>query len=272
MKDHLKSLVAEHSDPMSVKNTAREYLQARILQSLQEQGAFTQWAFLGGTALRFLFRLPRYSEDLDFSAVQPFNKDEFLKQIQKIKTSLERETYTVDIKPGASGAVASVFIKFRGLPFEMGISPHESEVLSIRVEVDTNPPAGAATETTVVRRHVMLNILHYDKASMLAGKLHAILARRFTKGRDLFDLAWYLADPECPEPNLDLLNNALLQTGWDGPRMTRDNWRDIIARHLQDIAWERAREDVRPFLENQKELAFVDKNIIMDLLKSRRGR
>lgn len=66
MKDHLKSLVAEHPDPMSIKNTAREYLQARILQSLQEQGAFTQWAFLGGTALRFLFRLPRYSEDQDF--------------------------------------------------------------------------------------------------------------------------------------------------------------------------------------------------------------
>lgn len=49
----------------------REYLQARILEALQHAGAFTNWAFLGGTALRFLDRLPRFSEDLDFSLVTP---------------------------------------------------------------------------------------------------------------------------------------------------------------------------------------------------------
>jgi predicted nucleotidyltransferase component of viral defense system len=66
MKDHLKQLVSEKSSTLSKRFVVREYLQARILQILQESGAFLNWALLGGTALRFLHGLPRYSEDLDF--------------------------------------------------------------------------------------------------------------------------------------------------------------------------------------------------------------
>lgn len=61
----------------------------------------------------------------------------------------------------------------------------------------------------------MLNLLHYDKSSLLAGKLHAVLTRKYTKGRDLYDLMWYLSDPTWPAPNLIQLNNALKQTGWN---------------------------------------------------------
>jgi len=85
---------------------------------------------------------------------------------------------------------------------------------SVKVELDTRPPAGAGFETRRVRRFVLLNLLHYDKASLFAGKLHAVLMRKYTKGRDLFDPAWYLSDPDWPEPNLPLLNNALQQSGW----------------------------------------------------------
>jgi hypothetical protein len=55
---------------------------------------------------------------------------------------------------------------------------------------------------------------------LLAGKLHAMLSRPWLKGRDLFDLVWYLADRNWPAPNPVLLNNALKQTGWDGPLLT----------------------------------------------------
>jgi predicted nucleotidyltransferase component of viral defense system len=48
-------------------HTVREYLQARILQSLQRAGAMQTLAFHGGTSLRFLYDIPRYSEDLDFA-------------------------------------------------------------------------------------------------------------------------------------------------------------------------------------------------------------
>jgi hypothetical protein len=115
--------------------------------------------------------------------------------------------------------------------------------------VDTNPPAGAALETTVIRRHVILNLQHHDRASLLAGKLHAVLQRPYIKGRDLYDLVWYLSDPSWPSPNLVMLNHALEQTGWEGGALNDDNWRFMLDRRLQDVDWESAWSDVQPFLE-----------------------
>src|SRR4030067_3635034 len=96
------------------------------------------------------------------------------------------------------------------------------------MEGDTHPPAGAVLMTTLVRRYVTLQLQHHDKASWLAGKLHAILQRPYLKGRDLYDLAWYLSDPEWPEPNLELLNNALRQTGRQGRSLTEKNWSKAV--------------------------------------------
>ena len=67
----------------------------------------------------------------------------------------------------------------------------------------------------------MLRLFHHDRASLLAGKLHAILKRPYTKGRDLYDLIWYLSDPDWPLPNLTLLNSALRQTDRDSEELTR---------------------------------------------------
>jgi hypothetical protein len=89
--------------------------------------------------------------------------------------------------------------------------------LAVKIEVDTHPPQGAGLETSLVRLHVLLNLNHHDKASLLAGKLHDLLQRPYLKGRDLYDLIWYLSARDWPAPNLTLLNNALTQTGWAGP-------------------------------------------------------
>jgi len=101
----------------------------------------------------------------------------------------------------------------------------------------------------VVRRYVTLQLQHHDRSSLLAGKLHAILQRRYLKGRDIYDLLWYLSDPEWPAPNLVLLNNALKQTGWRGGDVTEDNWQDLVADRLQGVTWNDVVRDVRPFLE-----------------------
>ena len=95
----------------------------------------------------------------------------------------------------------------------------------------------------------MLNLLHYDKSSLLAGKLYAVLTRKYTKGRDIFDLFWYLSSPTWQEPNLIMLNNALRQTGWTGEVITKNNWRTIINQHLQTLDWSKISRDVEPFLE-----------------------
>jgi len=95
-----------------------------------------------------------------------------------------------------------------------------------------------------------LQLHHHDRASLLAGKLHAILQRPYLKGRDLHDLLWYLSDPSWPAPNLTLLNNALGQTGWEAEPLTEDNWRKTVRRRLQAVAWEQVVDDVQPFLDS----------------------
>ena len=205
MKDHLKRIV-EAQDGMALKLcVAREYLQARLLQSLQESGVFMRWAFLGGTALRFLYSLPRYSEDLDFSLVEGVREAGFRIALENVKHVFEAENVT-------------------------------------------------------------LNLQHYDKASLLAGKLHAVLSRTYSKGRDLYDLVWYVSDRSWPGPNLVLLNAALGQTGWKGAALTPENWRSSVRNRLSQLDWAKARDDVLPFLERENDLQLVAEEMVLGLL------
>jgi len=267
MKPLLLELLARESNDFRRRNRAREYLQARILLALQDSGAFANWAFVGGTALRFLYSLPRYSEVLDFSLAPPGGEARFEKHMDSVRVDLMAEAYDVEIRTRVGNAVAAAQVKFRGLLYDLKLSPHPSEVFMVKVEMDTRPPEGARTETRLVRRFIMLNLHHYDRPSLLAGKLHAILSRKFTKGRDLYDLAWYLSDPDWPEPNITQLNNALRQTGWKGSEATRENWRQLVAEKLQSIDWKQALLDVSPFLERKQDAALVSQSVLLPLLK-----
>ena len=272
MKEYLRQIVAAPATNLLKRSVAREYLQARILQSLQESGAFLTWAFLGGTALRFLYSIPRYSEDLDFSLSGSGGEVGLSSAMMAAKNMFEAEGYTLEVKAREAKAVHSAFVRFRGLFHDLGLSPRASETLSIKVEIDAHPPAGARLETTLIRRHVTLHLPHYDKASMLGGKLHALLARRYVKGRDLYDLVWFLSDPSWPAPNLDLLNAALAQTKWTGVTITRGNWRDVLWGRLEGIAWKQAVEDVQPFLERESDLAWLTEENVQNLLRKRNAR
>lgn len=267
MKPLLMEFLGDEPNAFARRNMAREFLQARVLLALQDHGAFANWAFVGGTALRFLYRLPRYSEDLDFSLTSPGNDAEFERRMKSVQGDLAAEAYSVEVKTRARATVASAHVKFRGLLYEIGVSPHRDEVFMVKVEIDTNPPAGAVTETRVLRRFVILNLLHYDRASLLAGKLHAVLTRKYTKGRDLYDLAWYLADDTWPAPNLLQLNNALQQTGWRGEDATSENWRLLVADRLDSVDWKQAQLDVAPFLEREQDAALVSKASSLGLLR-----
>jgi predicted nucleotidyltransferase component of viral defense system len=267
VKDYLQQITASPPNNLLKRSVAREYLQARILQSLQDTGAFLRWAFLGGTALRFLYSMPRYSEDLDFSVLDPSEDVRFRAALEHIRTVFESENYNVRIKLNDRKTVYSAFIRFPGLPRELGLSPHAAEVLSVRLEIDTRPPEGAIIETTLVRRYVALNLSHYDKASLLAGKLHSVLARGYAKGRDLYDLVWYLSDRSWPAPNLSFLNAALSQTHWNGPPMTSANWRSVVAERLEGINWDQAAGDARPFLERDNDVSLLSRENCLALLR-----
>ena len=258
MKEYLRQLIKEQPNVLLRRSVTREYLQARILQLLQGEGVFLNMAFVGGTALRFLFFLPRYSEDMDFS-VLPSKEINFENLLYRIKMNFEAENYKIIIKKGKQKTGMGAFIRFNALLYELGLSPHKDEVLSVKLEIDTNPPEGAVTAVTLIRRYVTVNILHYDKASLFAGKVNAILKRKYTKGRDLFDLVWTLADSSWPLPNFILLNNALYQTKWAGPKINSKNWKSILAEHIKNINWERVVEDVSPFLERESDRSLLTK-------------
>jgi predicted nucleotidyltransferase component of viral defense system len=266
MKPLLIDQLRGQPDAFRSRSVTREFLQARILLSLQDHGAFSNWAFVGGTSLRFLFNLPRYSEDLDFSLTPAGGDARFERLIRAVRADLQAEAYTVEIKVRADKTVASAMIKFRGLLHELGISPMQDETIGVKIEIDTNPPGGAGTAIKSVRRHFMLNLQHYDCASLLAGKLHAVLSRKYTKGRDLYDLAWYLADPAWPEPNIPLLVNALGQSHWQGDEVTASNWRKVVADKLRTLDWKAALKDVSPFLERTEDAAWISPERLHALL------
>ena len=271
MKEQIKQIIASAPDRLRARNLVREYCQARILQFLQEAGAFGSWIFHGGTALRFLYMLPRYSEDLDFALTIPSAAPDFVSIITDVGRSFEAEAYEVDSRIDDQKTVKSAFIRFPGLLYELGLSPHRTEVLSIKVEVDSHPPAGGVAETSIIRRYVLLNVLHYDKASFLSGKLHAIIMRSYLKGRDLYDLFWYMSDTSWPEPNYRFLNEALRQTEWKGSEITRTNWVSLVAKRLENVDWPKAVEDVRPFVERLQDFALLTKENMLKLLEARQS-
>ncbi len=259
MKAYLAEQVRDALDPAQGLNIAREYLQARILGALQSSGAMLSLAFHGGTALRFLYSHGRYSEDLDFALERPSEEYNFRRYLQAIRTELAPEGYTVELKVKDQKTVHSAFVRFPGLLYELGLSGQRNQVLAIKIEVDTKPPAGAQLETTVIRRFVLLQLQHHDKASLLAGKLHAVLQRDYTKGRDFFDLLWYLSDPNWPSPNLVMLNHALQQSDWTGVKLTETNWRTITHQRLQTVAWNQVLDDVQQFLRHSFDIQLFTK-------------
>lgn len=248
MKEYLRQLVRATPNELAGRHVAREYLQARILASLQRAGAMMPLAFHGGTALRFLYQLPRFSEDLDFALEDAGRVYDLRAYLRAVQTDLALEDYPVDVRLKGSGVVHSGLVRFTGLLRDLGLSAQRDETLLIKIEVDTRPPAGAGLSVTVVRHHVLLRLQHHDRASLLSGKIHAVLQRPYAKGRDLYDLMWYLAAPDWPPPNLVMLNNALAQTGWAGEQLTADNWRDTVQRRLYQLDWSGIVADVRPFL------------------------
>lgn len=195
MKEFLLEIIGSNPDPIRKRNLVREYLQARILEVLQRSGAMVPLAFQGGTALYFLYNIARFSEDLDFTLERPAANYDFRSYLKEIQSIFVAEGYNLQIKVNDQKTVNSAFIRFYGLLYELKLSPQPTEALSVKIEVDTNPPKGAGLETDLVRRYIPLNLQHHDRASLLAGKLHAILQREYAKGRDLYDLMWYLSDP-----------------------------------------------------------------------------
>ncbi len=268
MKERLREILSTVG-PGQEHNAMREYLQARILQTLQDAGAWTSLAFLGGTALRFLYATPRFSEDLDFTLEDRDADYDFPRLMDAVRATFAREGYAVEVGANMRTTVNKAFVRFPGLQYEMGLSPHGDQAFSVTVEVDTNPPEGAGVETSTVRRFVTLRLSHHDKPSLVAGKTAALLLRKWIKGRDVYDLVWYLSDPEWPEPNETLLANACIQAG--RPELVSETaaWRTALVSRLSEAPWDHVRTDIDRFLERREESWMVERETVLSVLRQR---
>ncbi|OGS22920.1 MAG: hypothetical protein A2252_07525 [Elusimicrobia bacterium RIFOXYA2_FULL_39_19] len=266
MKDYVLELVSKKSGLNTKLNTMREYLQAYVLRILHDEGVFRSTSFVGGTALRFLYDLPRFSEDLDFSSTKN-NKDySFLDLIKKIKEEFTHAGYEVAVSYNDKKTVQHAFIKFKGLMHEAAISPFKDQHFSIKLEIDTNPPVGAVLKPYIVNKYFPLSFLSYDNASLFSGKVHAVLCRKYTKGRDFFDLGWYLSKWKDLVPNFGLLNNALVQTDWKGEIPNPENWRLLLRDAVNKTDWSKVKKDVENFLENESDIKVFTKENVLGII------
>lgn len=148
--------------------------------------------------------------------------------------------------------VHTAWIRLAGVLREAGLSALAEQKLSIKLEIDTRPPFGAQSERRVVTRHLSFLLRHYDLPSLLAGKLHALITRKYVKGRDWYDLLWYLSQRPAPVPNLTFLQHALDQTQGAG-RYDAERWREGVRERLRVLDMQALRKDVLPFLERTAE-------------------
>ena len=132
------------------------------------------------------------------------------------------------------------------------------------MEVDTNPPAGATTTTSRIRKHTSVRVRHHDRPSLLAGKLLAVLNRPWPKGRDYYDLLWYLEQDPRSEPNLTMLNAGMAQQDANAQALTQDNWRHKVADRVLQVSWDRVIEDITRMVESRDDIPL--KNDLLALL------
>lgn len=233
-------------------HAAKEAVQRCLLAKLQEHGILHDVAFIGGTALRLLHGLPRYSEDLDFIWVNPSKPIDLNEWATTLKSAFKGQNITIHLDKKPPEKVDALVEKYSATIYFLATSSaFESFArngLQISFEIDLNPPDHFVKETkpmTVAGKPIPISSLTLP--SLMAGKLHILLTRiDREKGRDWFDYAWYRR--HNVSPNVDQLRSAIAQTasGPDGRY-----WMSFLRKRTVSVNWENIRNDVRPFLENQ---------------------
>ena len=243
------------------KNALKEVIQEVALCGLSRAGFFKDAAFYGGTALRIFYGLDRFSEDLDFSLMVPnpdFNLQKYFSVLEKEINSLGLH-FTVEEKEKS----ADSNVKY--------INPHE--VIKIKFEVDTNPPAYATFENKYRLLPYPYQVKMYDLPSLFAGKIHAVICRAWgnrVKGRDLYDYMFYLAkDAPVNLPHLKarLVDSGFIESDFD---LTRESLIEILNKRFAEIDFEQAKLDVVPFIKDKTKLDLWSAEFFADITKGLR--
>lgn len=186
----------------------REELQYLILRVLYTKMSYPIY-FMGGTKLRLSYGINRFSEDIDLALDKPnpdFPGDRFFKQITK-EFSEKTTGFHLHAAPNINGNVLKIMLAFSQILHDIGFSPLPSQTIKIKIELDINPPAYATYEKKNYRSMAGdYMISTHDLPTSFAGKLATVLFREYQKGRDYYDLQWYLEQKQKIPINLPYLN------------------------------------------------------------------
>jgi Nucleotidyl transferase AbiEii toxin, Type IV TA system len=253
IKDKLAQYRANNA--LEEENATKEILQEVALYGLWRSDFFEVALFKGGTSLRILHGLPRFSEDLDFLLAQPDPEFVWAPYLGILIDVFEQFGLKLEAVPKEKmdGAIRQAVLKDNSIANQLDLTfagSGQRKLIRIKLEIDTNPPAFSGEGTTFLDFPADYQVRHQDLGSNFALKIHALLCRPFLKGRDWYDFSWYVA--KGITPNLAHLQAALRQKGpWkDLNGLTVDRfWLSTeLDNKIKSIAWPEAVEDVRRFL------------------------
>jgi predicted nucleotidyltransferase component of viral defense system len=262
VKERFRSYRAKTPD--QEKDALREIIQEIALLGLWRGKFFEHAAFYGGTALRILYGLDRFSEDLDFTLLAPAPGFRISSYCQAVREELTAYGFLVDVEPKdkqSATAVESAFIKADTTVHLIKVGSNaratRGERLKVKFETDVDPASGFGTEVKQLFWPQPFSVMTCDLPSLFAGKLHATFCRdrvRNVKGRDFYDLLWYVG--RGVTPNYTYLERKLAQSGhWpsDTP-FTADAFKAWAKARLETLDIAAAKADVERFLPNPRVL------------------
>lgn len=241
-------------NPVEEAQAVKEILQEVALYALWRAGFFEVAAFQGGTSLRILHKLPRFSEDLDFIlkvADDSFDWGNYLPLLVAGLQEFGLQSEVLD-KTRMDRNIRVAVLKENSISNQLNLTfyqGHANPMLKIKLEIDINPPAGSGYEYRYLDFPLDFEVCHQDLASNFALKIHALLCRPYVKGRDWYDFNWYVK--QRVRPNLPHLQAALHQYGpWQGQSLSVDSeWlHTALLDKIRTIDWNAAAQDVGRFL------------------------
>lgn len=242
--------------PLEEENAIREIAQEIILGGLSRAGFFKKAAFQGGTCLRILYGLERFSEDLDFVLRTPGKNFELRNYLEGLTEELKAYGFQFEIagREDVESAVHKQFLKddslVRLVTFKYFKPGKDARSVRIKIEIDTNPPGQGSFETKYHDYPFAYDVTAQDRPTLFASKCHALLCREYVKGRDWYDFVWYVS--QKVGIHYAHLTAALDQLGpWKGKGILADkSWcLKALGDRIKEIDWEKAKADVSRFIK-----------------------
>lgn len=180
-------------------NIQREYIQHLFLSYFYQQSGTDKIYFKGGTALRIIYKSPRFSEDLDFSSsATTINKIEDI-LINTVR-EIEREGIKTDIKESkktSGGYLANIRFQLT------------NQEVAIKLEVSQRKEVNKGEVVTIVSDFMPpYTLIALSQNQLVAEKIQALLSRQ--KARDFYDLYYMLRANLLPTKEKDVLKKVLV--------------------------------------------------------------